>query len=677
MSKRISWLLAILLCLSVLASPGAWAESDRETSSYEGYIVKLKDPDNPPVFALSSESGLSAVWEEAGLYSCEYPGTVLDLMELGLLEYMEPNYTVRLLDSPNDPYYSKQSYIPVIRGEAIWDSGIDVSRVRVGVIDSGVYTAHEDLADANIAAGYNLYDDNKAMRDSTGHGTFVCGVLAAVRNNAIGVAGLVDGIEIIPFKCFGAREETSINYIVTAIYKAVDEYGCDVLNLSLGLTQSVKSLLEAINYAASRDVLVVAAVGNFGTSELYYPAAYGNVVGVSSVDKDNKVSGFSQKNQSVFVAAPGENLFGLGHGSTDAYVEGSGTSFSTPQVSALAAVAKAYDGEMSVSQFKALLAMSATDLGDPGYDFYYGHGLINAEKFIELLKADSYSELPPELTQLGRLVYSETAVAEAAAFDLSPWFTDPGGASLNYFVHADTAFGDIEISGQELIYTPAAKDAGKTIRIIVGANNGSVPSLDYAVLTVAVGASDAPGLSSGYLDTAGHWADRYIAAIADRGLWSGVGEGLFAPDAYMNRAMFVTVLGRCQGESLPETSFAFTDIPADSWFEAYVGWGAHSGVVTGFEDGTFRPLTQVSREQMAVFMYRFAKTFGHSDGAYDTSVLYGFEDLSAISPWAFEAVCWAVQNGLISGRTQIGIDPLGYATRGEVSAIMARFLSTF
>jgi subtilisin family serine protease len=143
------------------------------------------------------------------------------------------------------------------------------------------------------------------------------------------------------------------------------------------------SLTEAIEYAVSKKVIVVAAVGNDGIGRFNYPAAYDGVIGVGSVDADKAVSAFSQKNSSVFITAPGNEVLTLGL--DDDYKKGKGTSFSTPLVAGAVAVAKCIDESLDTGKISDALARSAEDLGAPGYDINYGHGLLNIESFINIL----------------------------------------------------------------------------------------------------------------------------------------------------------------------------------------------------------------------------------------------------------------------------------------------------
>ena len=142
----------------------------------------------------------------------------------------------------------------------------------------------------------------------------------------------------------------------------------------------------------------------------------------------------------------------------------------------------------------------------------------------------------------------------------------------------------------------------------------------------------------------------------------------------MTRAMLVTVLWRYEGE--PQVGGTpFSDVRATDWYAAQIAWAAHNGVVNGTGNGKFDPEGMVTREQMAAVLYRYAQQKG-----FDTSArgdLSAFADSGAVSPWATEAMRWAVGSGLIGGSTSGGkllLHPGDGATRAEVAAILVRFV---
>ena len=164
--------------------------------------------------------------------------------------------------------------------------------------------------------------------------------------------------------------------------------------------------------------------------------------------------------------------------------------------------------------------------------------------------------------------------------------------------------------------------------------------------------------------------DVYFAV--SNGLFNGIDEVTFAPGASMTRAMLVTVLYRLEGQPTVYGGSAFADMAADQWYTDAVIWATRNGIVNGYDNGKFGTGDNVTREQMATILYRYAQNCG-----YDTTAradLKGYTDAAKISSYAQEAMSWANAMGLINGRTYNTLAPTGTATRAEVAAIFHRFV---
>lgn len=174
------------------------------------------------------------------------------------------------------------------------------------------------------------------------------------------------------------------------------------------------------------------------------------------------------------------------------------------------------------------------------------------------------------------------------------------------------------------------------------------------------------------------WYYNGVKAMVLRGLFNGVSTHHFRPDHLMTRAMLVTVLWRYAGA--PEAgSAAFTDVPDGQWYSQAVNWAAEQGVVSGIGKGKFDPDGNVTREQMATILYRYAKLCGF-DTALDANALSDFPDKDQASDYALEPLQWAVSNGIING-TKTGsktlLDPRGFATRAQLAVILARYIDKY
>lgn len=391
MNNLIKKLLILILPIIAVSAVSVSAEE-------YGYIFKLK-PD--AILPLSVSDGIERIVTDEPVYSAKTLEDVYNFVNEDSIELIAENVPFYLFDfpedSPNDPYYTAQWNLPMINIEHLWQKGYRGDGATVCIIDSGLYIDHPDIDNDNIIDTYEVFSQTDDVTDTMGHGTFVTGTIAATINNKTGISGIADEADIISIKAFSKNEETHLDNILSALDYANNCSSIDVLNMSLGATgldSAGKRLFqEAVNKLIDKGVIIVAAVGNDGNSVLNYPAAFDNVIGVGAVANNKEICYFSQKNNSVFVVAPGGRLAkdyktgyidGLGVPSLSGslYIGGDGTSFAAPQVASVAAIAKSIYPDLTASQFMDILKETSEDLGQSGYDTSYGYGLIDAEKII-------------------------------------------------------------------------------------------------------------------------------------------------------------------------------------------------------------------------------------------------------------------------------------------------------
>ena len=169
----------------------------------------------------------------------------------------------------------------------------------------------------------------------------------------------------------------------------------------------------------------------------------------------------------------------------------------------------------------------------------------------------------------------------------------------------------------------------------------------------------------------GQWFYEAVEHVVEQGYFKGVTDNSFAPQEKMTRAMFVTVLGRIAGvEETSDGNSDFADVKNGQWFSGFVAWASEAGIVQG-ADGKFDPNGNITREQMAVFLYRYAQYAG-LDLTVDNDAVDKFSDFDNVSGWAKEAMLWAVSNGIING-TDLGLEPTATATRAQVAQIVLNF----
>ena len=167
------------------------------------------------------------------------------------------------------------------------------------------------------------------------------------------------------------------------------------------------------------------------------------------------------------------------------------------------------------------------------------------------------------------------------------------------------------------------------------------------------------------------WYAQAVAYVYRQDLMSGTAQDRFSPNLTTNRAMLVTILYRLAGSPAVDGGSAFTDVAGGDWFASGVAWASANGIVTGYGDGRFGPNDPITREQMAAILYRYAGFAGQSTaGQADLS---GYTDAGQVSPYAAEAMGWAVDRGLITGVSAGTLAPGGSATRAQVATILMRF----
>ena len=162
-----------------------------------------------------------------------------------------------------------------------------------------------------------------------------------------------------------------------------------------------------------------------------------------------------------------------------------------------------------------------------------------------------------------------------------------------------------------------------------------------------------------------HWA-------LENSVMQGVGKTSFAPNETTTRAMLVTMLYRLEGEPATDYEMTFTDVEEGKWYTEAIRWAAANEIVKGYNDETFGPMNELTREQLAAILYRYAKTKGQGFmGAW--SFLLDYDDADQVSDWAYEAMCWMTMQGVIRGIRERVLSSKTGATRAQVATMLMRF----
>lgn len=289
------------------------------------------------------------------------------------ISYVEEDYIATAFLDPNDPGYLSQWGPKDIFAPLAWDITLGSPNVIVAIVDTGVDYKHPDISGNYYVGGYDFINNDADPMDDNGHGTHMAGIVAAVTNNGIGVAGISQS-KIMAEKVLNANGNGLYSAVAMGITHAANN-GAKVISMSLGGNSSSKTLEKAVNYAWKKGVLIVAAAGNDYGGTITYPAAYSKVIAVSALNPDDSFAVYSNHGKKIELSAPGTSVYStyLGGG----YIYLSGTSVATPFVSGSAALVLSKNSRLTNKKVRDILDNSAVDLGERGRDVYFGYGKVN------------------------------------------------------------------------------------------------------------------------------------------------------------------------------------------------------------------------------------------------------------------------------------------------------------
>jgi serine protease len=341
----------------------------------------------------------------------------------------EPNYIVRHFATPDDTYYPRQWHYPMINLPQAWDITAGSSEVVVAVVDTGVLMGHPDLQGRLTDNGYDFISDPASSRDGTGgidpdpddpgdgsspgassfHGTHTAGTIAAATNNGRGVAAVGWNTRVMPIRVLGRGGGTLYDLLQGVRYAAglPNDAGiilprpADIINMSLGGGSYSQAAQDVFDQVRAKGIILIAAAGNEATREPSYPAAHAGVISVSAVNISSTLASYSNYGPYIDVAAPGGDSGDLdGDGYSDRvwstcgddssgtiefnYAAYNGTSMAAPHVAGVVALMKALRPTLTPGELDDWLAagLITNDIGAPGRDELYGHGLIDAHKAV-------------------------------------------------------------------------------------------------------------------------------------------------------------------------------------------------------------------------------------------------------------------------------------------------------
>lgn len=379
-----------------------------ELKSTETLIVRFKPGVNWDYQrAILSRLGVRIVDEipQINVFMISLPLRFLPDLERSLIQYnciidfVERDDVIPSSLIPNDQYYSSEWHLQKIGAPEAWDITIGSNNIIVAVLDSGVDSLHPDLAN-KLVQGYNFYDNNYDTSDVYGHGTKVAGVVAAATNNGIGVASVGWGVSIMPIRVTDSSGYALLSLLTKGLIYAADR-GAKVAVISFQVYGG-SSLTSAAKYFFEKGGLVFAAGGNSGSYVGDADNPY--IVSVSATTNTDTIAPFSTYGPFIDISAPGVNIYTTVRGGGYGVV--SGTSFAAPIAAGVAALMFSVNPSISPGDVETILKSTAVDLGNAGYDMYYGWGRISASAALKTLISsaplkveDSSSDsIPPTVT---------------------------------------------------------------------------------------------------------------------------------------------------------------------------------------------------------------------------------------------------------------------------------------
>jgi len=308
------------------------------------------------------------------------------------IKFLEPSVIYKPFLTPNDPQYEQQWGPYVTYFDEAWEYGLGGnSNNVVAIMDNACDWNHEDLYDQVWYGWDYVYNswDISPHQPTHDHGTHVAGTVAATTNNGIGVAGMVN--DTVYFAKVSDDQDGMVDQaIVDGLYDMGDIDRISVINMSLGGESPSAAIEQACNYAWNNGKLLIVASGNNGQGFISFPAAFLSCVAIGSMGADGNslyLTSYSQFGNEQELSAPGGDMqSGFGIVSClpgNQYGAKEGTSMAAPHVSGLAGLMKNLNSSLTNVDIRNILAATAFDYGDEGWDTFFGYGMINAVGAVE------------------------------------------------------------------------------------------------------------------------------------------------------------------------------------------------------------------------------------------------------------------------------------------------------
>ena len=431
---------------------------DLDSTFFFGYKAKKMFPNTTsPNKRESDEYGLSRIYKLAIPEGADLLEEIKKIQKYNEIEYVEPSYRYKI--NTSSLAFSNDYYLTNIKAKEAWNITTGNRNVVIAIVDAGVDYRHPSLRSnlyVNSAEvpnngidddqdGYvdnyhgwdfvgvhmnnNIPDSDPSPGFGNSHGTHVAGIAVGAQYQTI--AGVAYDCRYMALKCSPDRLTNFLHNLPEAI-KYATNHGANIINCSFGAESSSESLRDAINYATSKGVMVVAAAGNTGKNEITYPAAYPNVISVANVDSNDRLAVSSTYHQTVDVSAPGVGIFSSVNSTAfnpNPYEYKTGTSMATPMVSGALGLLLSKNPNLSSVEVENKLKSSADNIDtlNPSVQGLIGAGRLNV---LKLLKSDLSYSIKSNIT-----IKNDSGDANVQASEnvnMSFEFTNEGEAMKDY-----------------------------------------------------------------------------------------------------------------------------------------------------------------------------------------------------------------------------------------------------
>lgn len=543
---------------------------------------------------------------------------------------VEPAGSYELQWRPDDPDYLSQWEHHVTGIETAWDETRGSEDIVIAVLDSGV-TPVVEFGD-RLLDGETFIDGGDPHSDPLGHGTAVASVAAAAADNGYGGVGACPNCTILPVQVAEATGSVPWSSAANGVIWAVDQ-GADIINLSFGSQVHSQVLADAVEYAIARDVIVIAAGGNYGSTNEVYPADLPNVISVAGHNRDAERYPWSSHGQWIDLAAPG-CARAVYNGTVQPVC---GTSFAAPWVSGATALLVTSVGDLTPAEAEAVLEGTTIDLD------FVETGRVDASVLI----AGGYATLTDPQSKVS-----------ARVVDLEGQ-TRGDVVQVDLIVDGETAdTSGVNDGTFQLSWDASNADTGMySVQVDAHDSDGGVTRSRAVSIEVIEG--------TGFLDVnPGAFYERGVEWMVAEGITTGTSPTTFSPGASVTRGQLATFLYRYAGSPTVSGGNDFVDVSPTAYYADAVTWMVNEGITTGTSATTFSPNAGVTRGQLAAFLYRFA-------GSPAVNSEATFEDVARGAYYA-TPVDFMVEQNITTGTSPTTYSPGAAVTRGQLATFLWR-----